>query len=977
MVPTDDSGDGVPGAFIREYEKILKVMKDVTKETAEQKKNAKEASSAYNGDKVGGGKLGLGTMPLRSALSNFSGGEKMAMGAVAAGATFMSMAPNTMSAVAQRMYADSIAGLSGMKAQPLIRQANRMVNGATSAMGPTAAAANLYYQGGYSANSLSSKNIMQSLGGMSAITGGTNEQTASSLAGMNGMLFLRAGIRIRDNNGQLLPMEQIVNSVYRVLYGGRKVTLQQAALLLNPSSKGYQTLTIICGGDQNLQSAISMAVITRARKGTDLTKKDLGSAQNALTAMGVGGESPLRANFRYQAGQNAALQATEGGLVGGYNTSLNVVGALNQGFADLASALGPVTSGLMGLKGILQTFPNAGNMGGTISAAGSTAMGFASQAMNAAIMGRVLGVGRFAAGGGGTASLLAGGLRGGGSILSGMKMGLRGGGRFLGKAIPGLGALLSAMSGYGDSKANKGIWGGLLASAGTGALVGAGTGAMAGGVGAIPGALLGALISGGGYLGGRLLGSGGPDDEHHHGFGTGGGNDAGGQATFNLPVPKGTPVTSPYGPRKGGKGVSKNHHGIDFGVRENTNVTAAADGVVTEVGNGGGYGNYVIIKHGSKSTLYAHLNSSSVKVGQAVKGGQIIAKSGGRKGAPGAGASTGPHLHFEVRDNGGRGAQGRVNPAGFFGKAANFISNAFKAGINMAKSVGTFLTAPFRAGSQAISNMLGGNKRAPELSPTDLSGLNSPELRALLHDSIVAGRPLGSEDLKKYMTGMNNRKLKLSGGSKVLLDNKDDPMAPDGQMAGGSRAGLIKLLARHGFSGKNLETAFAVAAAESRGRAVDYNGKGRDKSYGLFQINMNNDDPKSPNMGRNRLKQFGIKNYNDLMNPEINAKAAYMVSTKGTSWKAWSTYNDGTFLRYLDDAQRAKETAGIGGPTGTDGMASVATQTKEPVTPHNVEVKVTMHVNIAQSGVREAEQMFRTFSKRVEEAIQKKQLGVY
>ena len=150
--------------------------------------------------------------------------------------------------------------------------------------------------------------------------------------------------------------------------------------------------------------------------------------------------SPLRANFRFQAGQNAALQATEGGLVGGYNTSLNVVGALNQGFADLANALGPVTSGLMGLKGILQTFPNAGNMGSTVSNIGSTVSGIASSAMNYALMSRVMGIGRFAGGSAaaGGASLAGSALSGAGKVSMFSRMGglLGKAGKFGGKGIP-------------------------------------------------------------------------------------------------------------------------------------------------------------------------------------------------------------------------------------------------------------------------------------------------------------------------------------------------------------------------------------------------------------------------------------------------------------------------------------------------------------------------------------------------------------
>jgi murein DD-endopeptidase MepM/ murein hydrolase activator NlpD len=89
------------------------------------------------------------------------------------------------------------------------------------------------------------------------------------------------------------------------------------------------------------------------------------------------------------------------------------------------------------------------------------------------------------------------------------------------------------------------------------------------------------------------------------------------------------------------------HTGLDL-ASANTTVTAAADGVVAVVGSGTtGYGNYVIIVHGGGFvTLYGHLSLATVKVGQTVTAGQQIGVEGS------TGASTGVHLHFEVRLNG-------------------------------------------------------------------------------------------------------------------------------------------------------------------------------------------------------------------------------------------------------------------------------------------------------------------------------------
>ncbi len=104
------------------------------------------------------------------------------------------------------------------------------------------------------------------------------------------------------------------------------------------------------------------------------------------------------------------------------------------------------------------------------------------------------------------------------------------------------------------------------------------------------------------------------------------------------------PITSPFGWRVNPIWHSREFHpGIDIAVATGTPVHAAADGIVTYAGWLTGYGNVVIIYHGSDiSTLYAHLQRYIVRKGEKVKRGQIIAYSDN------TGWSTGPHLHFGV-----------------------------------------------------------------------------------------------------------------------------------------------------------------------------------------------------------------------------------------------------------------------------------------------------------------------------------------
>jgi murein DD-endopeptidase MepM/ murein hydrolase activator NlpD len=94
-------------------------------------------------------------------------------------------------------------------------------------------------------------------------------------------------------------------------------------------------------------------------------------------------------------------------------------------------------------------------------------------------------------------------------------------------------------------------------------------------------------------------------------------------------------------------GYQRFHSGIDFGADYGTVINAADSGTVIFAGWYGGYGNAVIIDHGgSITTLYAHSSELYVAEGQTVQRGQAIAAVGS------TGLSTGPHLHFEVRQNG-------------------------------------------------------------------------------------------------------------------------------------------------------------------------------------------------------------------------------------------------------------------------------------------------------------------------------------
>ena len=139
--------------------------------------------------------------------------------------------------------------------------------------------------------------------------------------------------------------------------------------------------------------------------------------------------------------------------------------------------------------------------------------------------------------------------------------------------------------------------------------------------------------------------------------GSSGGGSANASGSFLWPVASYVYVSSRFGLRVHPiTGKTKSHTGIDIASNQGTAVYASDGGSVTLAGWNGGYGNCIMIDHGNGYvTLYGHLSSISVSVGQTVSQGATIGAVGS------TGNSTGPHLHFEVLKNGTR-----IDPEQFF-----------------------------------------------------------------------------------------------------------------------------------------------------------------------------------------------------------------------------------------------------------------------------------------------------------------------
>ncbi len=111
---------------------------------------------------------------------------------------------------------------------------------------------------------------------------------------------------------------------------------------------------------------------------------------------------------------------------------------------------------------------------------------------------------------------------------------------------------------------------------------------------------------------------------------------------WSEPVPRSF-ITSEFG-RRGYRW----HYGVDLELDTGDSILAVWDGVVRLTNwDGGGYGNYVLVRHyNGLETLYGHLSDIQCTVGQIVQAGDLLAKGGS------TGRSSGPHLHFEVRYQG-------------------------------------------------------------------------------------------------------------------------------------------------------------------------------------------------------------------------------------------------------------------------------------------------------------------------------------
>lgn len=170
---------------------------------------------------------------------------------------------------------------------------------------------------------------------------------------------------------------------------------------------------------------------------------------------------------------------------------------------------------------------------------------------------------------------------------------------------------------------------------------------------------------------------------------------------FGEPVP-GHAVNSPFGLRRmPWERHGRLHEGVDIAAPAGKPVVAVADGVITKAGKSPSYGRYVEVRHGEDLvSFYAHLGriDAGAKAGVAVKAGTMLGKVGS------SGTSTGPHLHFEMRQN-----DRPLNPA-------SFIDREFATAEDLPLKAAAYYSKRVRI---AQVSKIPESKRSPEARKTD------------------------------------------------------------------------------------------------------------------------------------------------------------------------------------------------------------------------------------------------------------------
>jgi murein DD-endopeptidase MepM/ murein hydrolase activator NlpD len=520
-----------------------------------------------------------------------------------------------------------------------------------------AAAAILTQQYGYAPGSSPYLQSMREVGGAYRQFNMGNAAAATAIGGLQtgamGANLYQYGISQFDKNGNPVSESQMAKQLFNRIFQGRG----------QGNAKGVQ---------QSLQYGLAGADLNAM--GFSADQQQLFKAQflalaqnkNADLSKMSGAGNPNAAGQKIITSQTNLMQASQDSMIKGYQAAATTITDVNKKMAEFGQSV-------IQAKAYMQGLGQSGVGGALTSLIGGFASGVKNiaEGMAALYAAEQLGI---PLGKGGSALLGAGRLVGTGAKALGRAAGVVGLSAGAGYAMGQGAKVIGSETGLNKSSTGRDIVrGGSIAA-------GAGAGALAGSFAGPPGLVIGALVGGiAGYFGssgGSSYGGFGAS------FGAKGGmysqtqstpgaysstaantsaiNPYSGQSnkqTLSSPIP-GTAPTTMYGAKDPGmwNGAKNYHTGDDYAVPVGTSVKAVADGTVYDDSPGADFGVYVQIDHGNGyQTLYGHLQSRSVKIGQKVVTGQEIGKSGQ------SGNVTGPHLHFEVR----KGKNNPVDPSQF------------------------------------------------------------------------------------------------------------------------------------------------------------------------------------------------------------------------------------------------------------------------------------------------------------------------
>ena len=620
--------------------------KDITK--------ALRPSSGTNNNGYGPGQPTLGTdhatfgmpagngimpwMQSSKALMGLQIGGSILGGAMGVAGSVMSMAPNLGDVVsnAAGYYGASIFGGGSRQALESMTRQNMGMGMSSPLSGAQTAAVlvnGMYYTPGTAAYS----QTLREVGGAALTMNMSNTSAAAAIGGLYsgqmGAGMAGLGITNMDSKGNQLSEVQIARQLYN-----RLMPNQNGVSVMNGQKITQASV------NQNFQQVLASQL---AQQGYSADQIEMFRQQFGQFSQGKSGDlastkanpaNPLNAQYQMNASEAGLMQKYEQPMLDGFQKAADLItNVVNPALANFASTLGEA-------KGFLQ---GTGSKGAGIAGAAGSILNAGGNILQTVLLSKLLGgkgLGTLAEGG----SLLSeGGMLS--KLLGGGKALLKGGAVALGGDI--LGNVIQGNSKKGSTRHKAGN---VAKDAATGFALGTFLDPFTFGFGNEIGAGLGALwgwAHGGGSSG----------------FGASFGAKGGGGGGAQSPIPGVAPTTG-YGAVDPSvwNGSNNSHTGQDYAVPDNTPVRAAADGTVFDDAPGFAFGVYVQIDHmNGYQTLYGHLSSKSVKVGDHVKAGQVIGKSGH------SGNVTGPHLHFEVR-------KGHNNPV----DPSSFLDNSFTFGLN-------------------------------------------------------------------------------------------------------------------------------------------------------------------------------------------------------------------------------------------------------------------------------------------------------